>query len=58
MGKVEKEAVLTKKFNKFKNDKPAMMSKDFIEFADKNELNSDERDYIIRLIQKELKGAK
>ena len=56
MQKVQKEAVLTKKFNKFKENSPDMKPEDFIKFADANKLNNDERDYIILLLMKESKG--
>ena len=56
MQKVQKEAVLTKKFNKFKENNPDMKPEDFIKFADANKLNNDERDYIILLLMKESKG--
>jgi len=58
MGKVEKEAVLTKQFNAFKKASPEMAPEDFIKFADENELSVAEKDYIIGLLRKEFKDRK
>ena len=58
MGKVEKEAVLTKQFNAFKKESPEMAPEDFIKFADENELSVAEKDYIIGLLRKEFKDRK